>query len=98
MDSKITKLDDFDDGFTVAPRKPHKSPQPVVKDSKHSRGHGTTQATMQHKLQTQDTVMLSEFEKPQAAKSAVLKLRYRGMRIRAIKDGRKAIGYQLIKQ
>lgn len=91
----ITKLDDFDEGFKVAPRKAHRNP--VKHDSKFSKGHGKTLAIMQDKLQKQSKVSLSEFDKPQAAKNAVLQLRFRGWQIEAIKDGRKAIGYKLIK-
>ena len=91
---KITKLDDFNEGFKVAPRKAHR--QPAVKVRTNQRSPNTTLAKVRRDLKKNGVIRVSDYDSESAVKNGIGKLRMLFWQIEAVKEGRKAVGYKLI--
>jgi len=89
----VIQLDSFNEGFRVAPRKPHRQPEVKVKISRTAL---STLDIVKRDLKAVGSIKLSDFKHKSAVKNGIGKLRMEGWGIAVIKEGRKAIGYKLI--
>lgn len=92
---KITRLDNFGEGFKSTPRPAHKEPAKRV--SAKDTTDINSKSVLEEGLKENRIVYLSEFTNKMAVKNAVGKLRLYGWRIKTHKQGRKAVGYELIR-